>query len=150
MEQRYVQAIMTCSVDARRRRFLDTAGRSSLNTFSPSGVHGAGKGVTICRYCTPRYFYLDYLFVWDIRGDLHRSQNIGFLCLRGIIENISHGIYCRCPRCWILDYRPTSTRSGFQVGIPADCYLRGAAIAVSQVAKRGTLRFTLTFIPYIF
>eukprot|EP00965_Chrysotila_dentata_P262789 6214674-Pleurochrysis_carterae.AAC.7 len=31
---------------------------------------------------------------------------------------------------------------GFQVGIADDCYLRGAVIAVSQLAERGTPRFS--------
>eukprot|EP00965_Chrysotila_dentata_P176959 5844525-Pleurochrysis_carterae.AAC.2 len=43
------------------------------------------------------------------------------------------------PWCWILSYRPTSTRCRFHVGIDAGCYLRVAAIAVSQLAERKTV-----------
>eukprot|EP00965_Chrysotila_dentata_P102558 3385835-Pleurochrysis_carterae.AAC.1 len=54
------------------------------------------------------------------------------------------------PPCWIRSYCPTSTRCRFQVGIGADCYLRGAVIVVSQLAQRETRRFTLTFIIILF
>eukprot|EP00965_Chrysotila_dentata_P254611 6211938-Pleurochrysis_carterae.AAC.1 len=54
------------------------------------------------------------------------------------------------PRCWILSYRPTSNRCRFQIGIAPDCHLRGAAIAVSQLAERGTPRCTPIFILFIF
>eukprot|EP00965_Chrysotila_dentata_P206249 6183441-Pleurochrysis_carterae.AAC.1 len=66
------------------------------------------------------------------------------------IDNISYEISRRYPHCWIRNYHPTSTRCRFQVGIAADGYLRGAAIAVSQLAERGTPRFTPTFVSYIF
>eukprot|EP00965_Chrysotila_dentata_P171676 5665708-Pleurochrysis_carterae.AAC.3 len=51
------------------------------------------------------------------------------------------GYLVNTPWCWMLSYRPTSTRSRVQVGIYADCYLRGAAIAVSQLKERETPRF---------
>eukprot|EP00965_Chrysotila_dentata_P141931 4691537-Pleurochrysis_carterae.AAC.8 len=61
----------------------------------------------------------------------------------GNIDDISYVISGRYPPDvgYLVSYRSTSTRCTFQVRMAADCYPRGAAIAVSQLAERGTSRF---------
>eukprot|EP00965_Chrysotila_dentata_P075847 2505851-Pleurochrysis_carterae.AAC.1 len=58
----------------------------------PVDVH---ELAVICRFCTPRSINSVYLFVWDIQGDLHLSQDVYLI---GQVDTF--------PMFWVLQILP--------------------------------------------